>query len=72
VALPVPFRREIFVNAVWKSVDLICHECQQRNGWPLAGAQRAAREMQIAEHQCVAEPIVLATVSADCGVISVG
>lgn len=43
VALPVPLRPEIFVDTIRESPDLICNERQQRNWWPLAGAQRTAR-----------------------------
>src|SRR6202012_4867101 len=72
MALPVPFRRKVFVNAVWKSVDLICNERQQWNWWPLAGAQSAAGEAQVAEHQRVAEPIVIAATASDCDEVTVG
>lgn len=72
VALPVPLRPEILVDAVRKNLDLICNERQQRNWWPLAGAQCAAGETQVAEHQRVAEPIVIATAAADRGQIGVG
>ena len=42
MALPVPFRREVFVDAVRKNLDLICNKCQQRGRRSLAGAQRSA------------------------------
>ena len=72
MSLPVPFRREISVKAVRKSLDLICNERQQRNWRPLAGAQRAAGEAQVAEHQRVAEPIVIAATAPDRDEVSVG
>jgi len=38
MALPVPFRREVFVDAVRKSLDLSCNEHQQRGRRSLADA----------------------------------
>jgi len=72
VALPVPVRREIFVDAVRKGLDLICNERPQRRRGALAGAQRAAGEAQVAEHQRVAEPIVIAAAAPDRDEVSVG
>ena len=72
VALPVPFRREIFVDAVRKSLDLICNEHQQRGRRSLADAQCAAWEAQVAEHQRIAEPVVVAAAAPDRGEVSVG
>ena len=72
MALPVPLRREIFVDAVRKNLDLLGNERQQRGRRPLAGAQRAARETQVAEHQRVAETVVVAAAAPDRGEVSVG
>ncbi len=72
VALPVPLRREIFVDAVRKNLDLICNEHQQRGRRSLADAQCAAREAQVAEHQRVTEPVVIAAAAPDRGKISIG
>ena len=40
VALPIPLRGEILVDAVWKNVDLLCDKRQQRRRLSLAGTQR--------------------------------
>jgi hypothetical protein len=62
----------IFVDAVRKSLDLICNERQQRRRRPLTSTQRPARKAQVAKHQRVTETILVATATADRGQISVG
>jgi hypothetical protein len=46
--LTVPLHREISVNCLWKDTDLIGDEFEQRDRWPLAGAQCTARVAQVA------------------------
>ena len=72
VTLPVPIRGEIFVDDIRKNVDLISNERQQSSGRPLTGTQRAARQTQITEHQCVAETVVIPTTTPDRYEISFG
>src|SRR5271166_2334352 len=72
VTLPVPIRGEIFVDGIRKNVDLISDERQQSSRRPLTGTQRATRETQITEHQCVAETVMIPTATPDRCEISFG
>jgi hypothetical protein len=63
--LTVPLRREISVNCLWKDTDLIGDEFKQRDRWPLAGAQCTARVAQVAEHEGMAETVVLTMGTSD-------
>ena len=54
------FCSQISIDRLWKHVDLFCDECEQRCRRPLAGAQRAARIAQVAQHQRMAEPVMVA------------
>jgi|SRR5271166_9171 len=61
VTLPVPIRGEIFVDGIRKNVDLISDERQQSSRRPLTGTQRATRETQITEHQCITDTVMIPT-----------
>jgi putative transposase len=45
--LTVPLRGEISVNCLWQDTDLIGDEFNQRDRWPLGGAQCTARVAQV-------------------------
>jgi hypothetical protein len=70
--LPGPLGREIGVEAFGQHVELVGDEGQQRHGRPLAGPQRAAGIAQEAEHQRVAEAVVVAAAAPGGGQVSLG
>jgi hypothetical protein len=72
VPLPVSLGREIFVDAVGKNIDLRRDERQHGRGRPFTGTQCAARETQVAEHQRIAEAIVIAAAATARGKIGFG
>jgi hypothetical protein len=64
--LAIPLRGEISVNCLWQDTDLIGDEFKQRDRWPLGGAQCTARVAQVAEHEGVAETVMLTVGTSDC------
>src|SRR3954469_5426665 len=72
LTLTGPLRGQIRVDGVRKNPDLVSDERKQ-GGWrSLAGAQRTTGEAQVAEHQCMAEAVVIAAAAPDRGEISSG
>jgi hypothetical protein len=65
MALPVPLRRQVFIDRNREHVDLIRDKFEQRGGWPLAYTQCPARIAQIATHQSVAQAVVVAAPAPD-------
>jgi len=63
VSLPVPLRREIVLDRRRQRVNLLRDERNQRGWGSLTRFQRAAGIPQIAQHQCVAEAVVVAAVA---------
>ncbi len=61
VALSAPFGLDVFVDHVWHNTDLLGHEPHHGSGRALGGPQRAAGVAQVAEHQRITEPVVVAT-----------
>jgi len=54
------------IRRVRQNLHLLRDEGQQRRRWPLAGAQRTAGKTQVAEHERVAEAVVVAAAAPDC------
>jgi hypothetical protein len=71
-SLPVSLGSEIFVDAVRKNIDLRRDEGQRGRRRTLASTQCAPRETQVAEHQRIAEAVVVAAAATDRGKISFG
>ena len=69
MTLAVPLRREILVQRVRKNPDLLGDECEQGRRRSLAGAQRSAGVAQVAEHESVAEAVVISAAAPDCSEI---
>ena len=69
MTLAVPLRREILVHRVRKNPDLLGDECEQGRRRSLAGAQRSAGVAQVAEHESVAEAVVISAAAPDCSEI---
>lgn len=65
MAHAIPFGGEIGIDRLWQNIDLFSDECQQRFRGPLAGAERAARMAQVAEHQRMTEAVVIAPAPPD-------
>ncbi len=66
MAPAVPFRGERLVDGAGKDAGLFSHEGEKRSGWPFTGAEWAARVAQVAEHDCVAEAVMIAAAAPDC------
>jgi transposase len=65
VALPVSFRCEVLFNLGRQNVDLICNKRNQLRRWNFTGTQWPAGVAQIAKHQGVTEPVMIAAASPD-------
>jgi hypothetical protein len=64
--LAISLRREVLVNRLRENSDLLGDKCKQPSGWLFASTQWAARIAQVAEHEGVAETIVIAAGAPDC------
>ncbi len=67
MALPAPLGLDVFAYRTRHSADLLGHELHHGSGRALAGPQCAAGLAQVAEHQRVAEPVVVAAAALGCG-----
>ena len=68
VALPAPFgRRRIRSMAPGSDAELVGHEPHHGSGWAFTGPQRAAGVAQVAEHQRIAEPVMVAAAAQGRG-----
>src|SRR4051812_11373446 len=72
LALTGPLRSQILIDGVRKNPDLVSDEREQDGRRSLAGAQRTTGEAQVAEHECMAEAVVIAAAAPDRGEISSG
>ena len=71
MAPAVPFSGQIFVNRVWKNVDLFGNKGKERFRWLFACSQWATRIAQVAKHERLAEAVVVATAPPDHGEVGV-
>jgi hypothetical protein len=67
-----PLRGQILVDGVRKNPDLVSDECKQVGWRSLAGAQRTTGEAQVAEHERMAEAVVIAAAAPDHDEVSRG
>src|SRR5271166_6616113 len=65
MAPAVPLGSQIFVNRFWKDIDLLGDECEEQCRRSLAGAQRATRIAQVAQHERMTEAVVIAPTTPD-------
>src|SRR3954469_7954229 len=72
LTLTGPLRGQIRVDSVRKNPDLVSDERKQDGRRSLAGAQRTTGEAQVAEHERMAEAVVIAAAAPDRGEISRG
>lgn len=67
LALTGALARQVVADRARKDLDLLGDEPEQGRRRTYASAQRARRELQVAEHQCVAEAVVAAAAAPDRG-----
>ncbi len=72
LTLPGPLRGQVVADRAWEDFDLLGDEPEQCCRRAFAGAQRAAREPQVAEHQRMAEAVVVAAAAPDRGQVRSG
>jgi hypothetical protein len=72
LTLTGPLRGQIRVDGVRKNPDLVSDECKQVGWRSLAGAQRTTGEAQVAEHERMAETVVIAAAAPDHAEVSSG
>lgn len=64
--LAVPLRRKVCVDHLREDLDLLSDECKQCSRRAFASPQGSAGVAQVAEHESVAEAIVIAAGAPDC------
>src|SRR3954469_4127109 len=72
LTLTGPLRGQILVDGVRKNPDLVSDERKQGGRRSLAGAQRTTGEAQVAEHERMAEAVVIAAAASDRDEVSSG
>ena len=72
MALTIPFHGKVFVDGLWKSVDLRGDERDKGRRRPLVGLQGPARMAKVAEHKRIAETVLIATAAPDHGEVRGG